>query len=275
MRGILLTLCFMVSGFASADPKLIGVETTGDQEARLLFRTDQPARDVPRVTYKENVIELYFAGLSLEEGKKIDLVSPHVLVGRISVFEPEKGKVKVHIVVNGTIERLKDRVTFSKSESGVLLSLALPEGQNPTLALLKEEQLPLAREAAGATLPKVPTRWTEALVPLVLLCFLLVAGVGAFRYLRQKGKLGGSRKYLVEHLSYCPIGQGAKAGVSLIRVGSEFFLVGVTSGQVNLISPMPQLGSQYKDETKLERESFHEAVSQEVKRMRDDQRYSA
>lgn len=275
MKRTLFTLSLLVCGLAHADPKLIAVETTGDEQARLVFRTDSPARDVPRVTYKDNVIELAFAGMTLDEGKKIDLISPHVLIGRISVFEPEKGKVKANIVVNGSVDKLKDRVTFAKSEGGVTLTLALPDGQNPTLTLLKEEQLPLAREAAGGTLPKVASRWTEALVPFVLICFLMAGIAVGYRYLRTKGKLGGSRKYLVEHLNYCPIGQGGKAGVSLIRVGTEFFLVGVTSGQVNLISTMPQLGSQYTEETKLERESFQEAVSEEVKRMRGNQRYSA
>jgi flagellar biogenesis protein FliO len=275
MKRFFTTICLTLSAAAFAsEPKLLNVETTGEQEARMNFRTDGLVRDIPRVTYKENVIELLFTGLTLDEGKKIDIVSPHVLVGRVSVFEPEKGKVKARIVVNGSVEKLKDRLTFVKSENGVQMALALPEGQNPTLNLLKEDQLPLAREASGATLPKVQSRWAEAIVPIVLLLFFGVAGAFAFRHLRGKGKLGGTRKYLVEHMSYCPVGQGGKAGVSLVKVGSEFFLVGVTSGSVNLLSAMPQLGSQYKEETRLERESFQEAVSQEVKRMRGDREYS-
>ncbi len=275
MKRILLALALVAPLFAHADPKLMAVETTGSDSVRLLFRTDSPARDVPRVSYKDNVIELSFAGMTLDEGKKIDLVSPHVLIQRISVFEPEKGKVKANIIVNGSVEKLKERVSFTKSENGVAFSLTVPEGQNPTLTLLKEEQLPLAREAAGGAVPKAATRWGEALVPFVLFCFLLVGSAVGYRYLKGKGKLGGTRKFLVETVSYSPIGHGGKAGVSLVRVGTDFFLVGVTANQVNLISAMPQLGTQYKEETKLERESFQEAVSQEVNRMRGDKRYSA
>jgi len=275
MIRLLLALLLTFASLAKADPKLVTVEASGDQEARLLFRTDAPVRDVPRVTYKENVVELLFAGLTLEEGKKIDIVAPHVLINRVSVFEPEKGKVKAKVVVNGSMEKLKDRMTFSKSDAGVQMSLALPEGQNPTLSLLKEEQLPLAKEASGAALPKLKSGWTETLVPLVLICFLLVGGGAAYKFLKSKGKLGGTRKYLVEHVSYCPVGQGGKAGVSLVRVQNEFFLVGVTAGQVSLISAMPQLSTEYREETKIERETFQEAVNEEVKRMRNGKEYTA
>ncbi len=275
MNRLLLALLLTASSFAKADPKLLSVDASGDQEVRLMFRTDAPARDVPRVSYKDNVVELLFAGLTLEEGKKIDLVSPHVLIGRVSVFEPEKGKVKARVVVNGSMEKLKDRLTFTKSDAGIQLALALPEGQNPTLNLLKEEQLPLAKEASGATLPKIKSGWMEMLVPLVLICFLITGGAAAYRFLKTKGKLGGTRKYLVEHVNYCAVGQGGKAGVSLVRVQNEFFLVGVTAGNVSLISAMPQLSSEYKEETKHERESFQEAVAQEVKRMRNGKELSA
>ena len=269
MKKALAIFAGFISCLAVADPRLMQVEASGDSEARLMFRTDAAAKDVPKISFKENVIELQFAGLTLsEEGKKIDISAPHVLVSRVSVFEPEKGKVKARIVLNGSVEKLKDRVKLTKTDGGVALSVAPPEGENPTLSLLKDEQMPLAKEASGAVLPKAPGRWAETVVPVLLLVLLLAGGAGVFQYLRKKGKLGGTRKYLVEHVSYCPVGQGAKAGVSLIRVGPDFFLIGVTAGQVNLLSPMPQLGTQYKEETRLERESFQEAVETEVQRLR-------
>jgi flagellar biogenesis protein FliO len=265
----LLVALVAVCEAAKADPRLVAVDVpASDKEARLSFKMDGAVRDVPKVSVKENVLELLFAGVTLEEGKKIDLVSPHVLISRVSVFEPEKGRVKARIVVNGSVERLRERLTLTKSDSGVLGTVALPDGENPTLSLLKEEQLPLAREASGGTLPKVQSGWAQTLVPLFLLLVLCAGGLAGFRYLKGKGKLGGSRKYLVEHVSYCPVGHGGKAGVSLVRVGPDFYLVGVTAGQVNLLSAMPQLSNQYKEETKLERESFQEAVAQEVKRLR-------
>lgn len=269
----MIKLLSLIAGFtslvAAADPRLLNVEADGEADARLVFRTDGAPKDVPKISIKDNVIELQFTAVALaEEGKKIDVPTPHVLVNRVSVFEPEKGKVKARIVVNGSIDRLKDRVKLTRTDTGITLMLSPPEGENPTLSLLKEEQVPLAKEASGAVVPKGPGRWAETLIPVLLLTLLLAAGAGGYQYLRKKGKLGGTRKYLVEHVSYCPVGQGAKAGVSLIRVGPDFFLIGVTSGQVNLLSPMPQLGTQYKEETRLERESFQEAVETEVKRLR-------
>ena len=61
------------------------------------------------------------------------------------------------------------------------------------------------------------------------------------------------------------MGPGGKAGVSLIKVGSEFVLVGVSSHQVSFLSSLPKLESQYEDENRFERETFQAAVQQEVR----------
>jgi flagellar biogenesis protein FliO len=87
------------------------------------------------------------------------------------------------------------------------------------------------------------------------------------KFLQKKGKLAGSRKYLIENLSYVPLGSNNKNAVCLIKVGSEFVLVGVSPQQVTFLSHLPKLESQYESESKFERNVFEEAIQEELNKM--------
>jgi len=56
--------------------------------------------------------------------------------------------------------------------------------------------------------------------------------------------------------------------VSLLKVGTEFVLVGITPNQISMLSHLPKLQEQYAEETGFERGIFKEAVSEEVQRLR-------
>jgi flagellar biogenesis protein FliO len=55
--------------------------------------------------------------------------------------------------------------------------------------------------------------------------------------------------------------------VSVLKIGNEFVLVGVTPTQVSLLSELPGLKATFDSERVLERGSFREAISEEVSRM--------
>ncbi|NDD05493.1 MAG: hypothetical protein EB078_11345 [Proteobacteria bacterium] len=93
--------------------------------------------------------------------------------------------------------------------------------------------------------------------------------MGVFLVLRTvKNKVGlkGTRRYLIEQLGYHSL--GAKSGVSLLRIGQEFVLVGVTPNSINIISHLPKLREQYEEETGFERGVFKQAIAEEVQRLK-------
>ncbi|MFM8315766.1 MAG: flagellar biosynthetic protein FliO, partial [Deltaproteobacteria bacterium] len=78
------------------------------------------------------------------------------------------------------------------------------------------------------------------------------------------GNWGGIRKYLVEQLSYVPIG-GMKSGVALVKVGGDFVLLGVTPNQVTFLSSLPKLSEQYEEENQFEKNTFNEAIQEQLR----------
>jgi len=115
---------------------------------------------------------------------------------------------------------------------------------------------------------------------LLVLAVVGVSGVGTYFLLKLLKKQGfkmssGSRKYLIENLSYSSIGPGGKAGVGLVKVGSEFMLLGITSNQVTLLSNLPELAKKYEEESRFERSSFKSAVEQELQKIQTKVRISA
>jgi flagellar biogenesis protein FliO len=140
-------------------------------------------------------------------------------------------------------------------------------GGAATIKLLQEEQAPIATEASAAK-SSSSAGWVRLF--LALFVFSL-AGGGAYvaaKFLKKQGAFRGSRKYLVENLAYCPVGPGGKTGVGLIKVGSEFVLVGVTGQQVSFLSNLPKLSAQYESENHFERDTFRAAVEEEVQRLK-------
>ncbi|MCB0405747.1 MAG: flagellar biosynthetic protein FliO [Bdellovibrionales bacterium] len=99
----------------------------------------------------------------------------------------------------------------------------------------------------------------------LVLCFGAVLYL-VLRLARKQPVRDGNRKYLIEKMSYCSL--GPKMGVSLIKVGSEFVLVGVTSENISFLSNLGKLQAQYEEESQFERENFKEAVEQEFLRIK-------
>lgn len=131
---------------------------------------------------------------------------------------------------------------------------------------LKSEELPL--KSAKASGQEKSGRW--GLVQAVLGLAVIGCAAGAtflcVQFLKRRGNRTGSRKYLIEQLSYCPM--GPKMGISLIKVGPELVLVGVTSSQISLLSSVPRLQESYLEESRYERGDFQEAVKEEMSRIR-------
>lgn len=267
MQKSLLALAVFLQSFAFAQFELKEVKVTGDRQVELEFRGLGVA-PTPMENIQEGVIELTFTGTQIAESLqgKLDLDAPHMLVRRISVYSPENNVVKAKIVVNGSTENLKSRFSFNKSENGLRAKLDYPKGDSTALALFKEEQEPVLdmkpiKANAGSKIPYM--QFAMAII------VILAAGGGtlfAFKTLKKKGVIkGGSRKYLIEQMSYMSLGN--KAGVSLLKIGHEFVLVGVTPNQVSFLHNLPRLQDQYEDETRLERGAFREAVEEESDRL--------
>jgi flagellar biogenesis protein FliO len=137
---------------------------------------------------------------------------------------------------------------------------------NTVKELLKEEQQPLIFSASeGKKKDSSPIMTT--ILFILFTAGASVGGVFLMKFLQKKGKLAGSRKYLIENLSYVPLGSNNKNAVCLIKVGSEFVLVGVSPQQVTFLSHLPKLESQYESESKFERNVFEEAIQEELNKM--------
>jgi flagellar biogenesis protein FliO len=142
----------------------------------------------------------------------------------------------------------------------------------PPHNFMSEEQLPISGAPSGldsgaAALATPTPRYHLRDLMLMCLVFICAGVVSALvvRFLKRTGKSRGTRKYLVEQLSFCPLGN--KSGVSLLKIGGEFVLVGVTPQQVSLLSALPKLEAQYEDDAQLERSAFREAVHEELSRI--------
>jgi flagellar biogenesis protein FliO len=269
-RAILgLALGLGLGGNAAVAAELTAIKVGGDNSAEVTFVTAGETA-LPALQVDDNAIDLVFSGETLGEALqgKIDLLSPHTLIQRISAFAVDNN-VRAKIVVNGSVEGLRNRLQLRRDGQGIHLQIGFPAGNNATLKLLKDEQAPLAADSLAAAPAVGKPGWGRLVVALLV---FLCAGVGTFfaaRFLKTKSSWRGSRKYLVENLAYCPIGPGgSKSGVGLVKVGSEFVLVGITSSQVSFLSSLPKLQEQYEQEHRFERDSFHAAVEEEVQRMR-------
>jgi len=236
------------------------IKVGGDEEAQIVFTGGGQAT---ASRFSDNTIELTFPDSKLAEALqgKLDVDAPHTLVKRISLFDNGNKAVKAVIVVNGTSENLRNRISLNATPEGLKATLAYPKAESAALTLLKEEQEPLTFTETKKESPKFPKMQF-----FLSLLIIVAAGVATFffmRFLKSKGQWRGSRKYLIEQLGYCPL--GAKAGVSVVKVGKEFVLVGVTPNQVTLLSTLPGLERQYEEESHLERGSFKEAVEEDLR----------
>jgi len=261
-------LLLLISGIAVGYP-ITSLKVSGQKEAEVRFQSTEPPAELPVPGVKGNSVELFFAGAELDASfdGKAELKAPHALVKELTLSQEKKG-VLLHAELLGKAGDWKDKVSVVREGQSVVLRLGAPAKTTPALEYAQSEQLPLSTEVAIAKPTAAPfgaTQW------LVILGVLVVAGISTFfvvKFLRIKGKSSGSRKYLIEQLAHCSL--GPKTGVSLVRVGREFVLVGVTPTQVNLLSHVPALQAQYEEETQFERESFKDHVDEEIQRLKKE-----
>lgn len=216
---------------------------------------------------QDNSLEISLPGtvLSKEHGDKIELVAPHALIKRVSFINTTNSTVKGKVVLNGSMEEIQKRVGISKAGNDVVMTVDYPRQNSSTLRLLQEEQIPLVGQKKNLQQESQSNYRTA--ITLVTVFFLLigVAGFVFFRFFRQKGALRGARKYLIEQLGYCPV--GTKAGVSLLKIGKDFVLVGITPNQISMLSHLPKLQEEYEEESGFERSVFKQAVAEEFKKL--------
>lgn len=266
MRQVLI-FAFMALGYLALGFEVKNVKVTGQDSAQIDFEGNVPS--VPqnwRVV--ENSLEFSLADTQLgeEQGDKLEVLTPHALIKRLTLIQGANKTLKGKIVLNGSLEGIKDRVHWENLSKNLRLRIDYPVKNGAALKLLQEEQTPLAASVVGKV--SEPSGSHKTLFALMTFVFvaLSVGMVVLFRVLKRKGSLRGPRKYLIEQLGYCPL--GAKTGVSLLKVGAEFVLVGVTPNQISMLSSLPKLQEQYAEESGFERSLFKEAVSQEVQRLR-------
>ena len=245
--------------------EISSVKVGGDSQASVEF-IGTGNRSIPTYKVNGNAIEVSFnnSNLSAIHQGKLDVNSPHALVQRVSLFEAEGKQVRAVIVVNGSLEGIKNRISVSEGATGATLKLDYPKVGNSTLDLLKEEQAPLQDLRSEVKKESRGFQWVQLVLFLVV---VVGAGASTFfvvKFAKTKGNWGGSRKYLIEQLSYVPIG-GTKSGVALVKVGSDFVLLGVTPNQVNFISNLPKLSAQYEEESSFEKTAFSEAVQEQIR----------
>lgn len=242
------------------------VSVSGSNEALISFVGSRDLA-VPTMKVDDNVIELTFTDADVEGTLKqmSELNSPHVLIRRIGTFATGKN-VKSRIVLNGSVEDLGSRLHLTKENGVVNLTVNFPKGANATARLLGEEDKPIAN--LGESSKPIVASPSGVQFALVILVFLLAGAATYFfaKFLKRNGQIKGTRKFLIEQLSYCSI--GPKTGVALLRVGSEFILVGVTPGQVTMLSSLQKLQEQYEGEAHLERKDFKLAVDEEFDRLK-------
>jgi flagellar biogenesis protein FliO len=267
MKFLAILIVFLASDVIASNLRINAVNVSGDKSAEITFVTSGEGT-TPAMKVTDNIVELTFPASELAENLngKIELIAPHALLNRVSVYSPETNTVRARIAVNGSVEALKNRLNLLKDRGRFTLSVTYPNAQNATSSLLDEEQLPLARANVDA---KTKTPVISAMqMFFMLIVFILAAAVCFFvaRFLKGKTSIKAPRKYLIEQMSYFAL--GPKTGVSLLKVGNEFVLIGVTSQSIQLLSSVPKLQAQYEDESNFDRTNFKHAVQEEFERIK-------
>lgn len=267
MKHLNLWLWTCVVAAPALGTQIQAIKIAGETSAEVSFVSDGILPSTPRMSVEENRVDLIFAGVALSPAliQQVDIPSPHALLQRISVSPVEGGGARVRLIVNGSIEKLRDRVKLQKNDGTISLVLTYPASATATLKLLQEEQSSIDTTKPATADSRGGFGWFR----LFLILFLFAATGGGtwlfVKYAKKKTGWRGTRRHLIEMVASAPVGEN-KASVAIVRVGGEFVMVGVTSSQVNLITRLPKLESQYEEENSLERGSFKEAIEEEVRR---------
>lgn len=246
---------------------LDGVTVQGGDRAEVLFNIKQAEESVPQIQVNGSAVEIVFLGAEFsKEMTQRSWSSVHPLIQSLQL-SGEKGSVKAKLLVAGTAEALKKRVRLEKNEKAVRLFIDYPlNAEGKTASRWQDsEQLPLGNLDAKTEKAK---SGQPLVVIFVVMLLVVVSGAVAVWYIKNaKGHpfKRGSRKYLIEQVAYHSLGN--RNGVSLLKVGSEFVLVGITPQNVTMLSHLPELKKRYEDETQFEREEFKVAVEDELGRI--------
>lgn len=249
-------------GFLS---QAVQLDVSGDKnQAKINF--DFLGKALKDSTYRleGNSIEISFPGVTLTEDElgQLSSMGPHPLIHRIVSFQSEKNLAKARVILNGSVENLSNRLHLQRSGNVLSVQIDYPDKVS---ALQFEESLPLKLDAKKEK-KEAAVNPTKLLITFGL--FILTMGGAGFVYYRRANKSrpkAGSRKFLIENLSYCAI--TPKSGVSLIKVGQEFVLLGVTPENITMLSSLPKLQGQYEEEAILERDVFRHVVKNELDRV--------
>ncbi len=266
MRQVVI-FAFMALGYLALGFEVREIQVTGQDNAQVIFVGQVPSAP-QNLRVNENSLEFAFPATYLSDRKseKLEILSPHALIKRVTLVQGSENALKGKIVLNGSMEGIKERLHWDTSSQNLILRIDYPAKNGAALKLLQEEQTPLLASAAGKATEQAHSHRTLFVLMTFVFVALALGMVVLFRVLKKKGSLKGPRKYLIEQLGYCPL--GTKSGVSLLKVGTEFVLVGITPNQISMLSQLPKLQEQYAEETGFERSVFKEAVSQEVQRLR-------
>ncbi len=257
----------ILSSWPCFGAQIQSVKVAGDSSAEVSFLSDTALPSMPKLNVDGNRVDLTFPGVSVAASllSQSEISSPHALVQKITVSALEGGGAQVRLVVNGSTEKLRDRVKLQKNDGTVALVLTYPSASTATLKLFQEEQSSIATAAAPSTEAKGGFGWFRLLLIMVLFAAAGATTWFVVKFAKKRAVWSGSRKHLIELVASAAVGDN-KASVAIVRVGTEFVMVGVTASQVNLISRLPKLEAQFEEESSLERGSFKEAIEEEVRR---------
>jgi len=266
---IRLAMAIMVaSNVLWAEYVIESVQFQDAESSRIIIEGSGKMQEIPKPTIDHNSIEWRLPSAALSEtlGAKVDHVAPSALLQRYTIYPIQPKGVAVKILVNGDEKGLVDRTKLVATGNRIQLDVKYPTIPNATLALLSEEHKPLALGASdGAVMEK---RSWSGMIWGIAVAVLAISGIVAvgYRVLKKKGATKGTRKYLVEALSVCPV--GTKSSVALVKVGTDFILVGVSPTQVNFLANLDKLSEEYSQEFQYERSAFKQAVQDEFKKIR-------
>lgn len=261
---ILGAFLWTASGFANLDVQLVKV--AGRDGAEVSILTNHAPEELPTFQVSENKLEFSLKNARLHESLqgKVELDHPHALIER-AVILPKSQNVVVQLWVNGSLEDIKDRVVLSKSASGISLKLSPPKTINAALELLREEQAPFGESDKKSVAAKTESHLFQWVGLCVLVLLAAVGSAYVYRFVKSQNRRAGDRRYLIEPLAY--YSYGPRIGVSLVKIGKEFVLLGVTPNGINMLSSLPGLALQYQEESRFERGQFKDAVEEEVAKL--------
>jgi flagellar biogenesis protein FliO len=240
------------------------VKIDGESEGVLHFHCT--GCESPAMSIRDNVVDLKWPSTALDSSYhgKFEVSHPHPLISRVSVFE-SGADLKAVVLVKGTTENLSDRVRVKTVPDEIAISVAFANPNASALSLFqKAEDVPV-NVGAQVVSAKTPGARSYA---LGVALGLLITALGTFaivRWMKLKGKQGGTRRFLIEKMAYLPL--EGKSGVCLLKIGTELVLIGITGQSVSFLSSLPRLQEEYDSESRLERRAFKDAVEEEFKRI--------